>query len=346
MHKLALTGLAVASLCGCRPDGDSLVEHRLYAMATTVELTLPATATIEHPELIAAIEGELHSFERDYYAWGDGELARLNRALTETGKFEPTADMLAVLAAAQHVAQISEGAFDPGVGGLVELYGFNDATRELSTPPSEAAIATTLASAGSILDLDLDLGAHRVTAPARRYLLDLGGIAKGTAVDRIVARLGGLGIEPAIVNAGGDLRVVGERRTRAWRIGIQAPRGDGLLGAIELHAGEAAFSSGDYERFYEADGQRLHHIIDPRTGHPVAHTEAITVIARDGVTADAAATALFVAGPERWLAVAAALGIESALRVDASGQITMTAPMRDRFQASAGVDTAIIVAGH
>jgi len=178
---------------------------------------------------------------------------------------------------------------------------------------------------------------------ARRYTLDLGGIAKGAAVDAVVAELESAGIAPALVNAGGDLRVIGTRPDRRWRIGIQAPRGDGLLGVIELDAGEAAFTSGDYERYYELDGQRLHHIIDPRTGYPVTHTRAVTVIAADGTTADAAATALFVAGPE-WQRLAAALGVTAALRVDAGGSIEMTAEMRDRFQASAANESDIIAA--
>jgi thiamine biosynthesis lipoprotein len=185
-----------------------------------------------------------------------------------------------------------------------------------------------------------------VTGSIAEYRLDLGGIAKGAAVDRIIDRLESLSIRPALVNAGGDLRVVGQPEGRTWRIGIQDPRGDDLLGTIALGSGEAAFSSGDYERYFEADGERLHHILDPKTGRPATHTRGVTVIANDGTTADAAATGLFVAGRDQWQAVAQRLGVEYALRVDADGSIEMTPKMRDRFQAVDDAPSDIIPAGN
>ena len=345
---MARFGIAVLSalillLAGCRPAEDGLVGYRLVAMATWVDLTLPAEAVAREPGPVATIEQELRRFERDYYAWGDGELAALNRALTDSGRAESSAALAALLATSQRIAKTTDGAFDPGVGTLVELWGFHQGERSdaVGEPrvgaPDAQAIAELLAASGSIGDLVIE--ANRISvAPsrnrgnARRFTLDLGGIAKGAVVDRIVALLESAGVEAALVNAGGDLRVVGARPDRAWRVGIAAPRGDGVLGAIELEPYEAAFTSGDYERYFEQDGERLHHILDPRTGRPVTHTQALTVIAHDGTLADAAATALFVAGPGAWREMARALGIDAVLRVDASGAIEMTDAMRDRFQ--------------
>jgi thiamine biosynthesis lipoprotein len=300
----------------------------------------------EHdPDLIREIEAELRVFERDYYAWGDGELAALNRALNESRTFEASAGMAAVLLEAQAIAGMTDSAFDPGVGALVELWGFNsDETvrSPASRPPDDAAIADLLAATGSIRDLAID--GLRIRSKQARYTLDLGGIAKGAAVDRVLARLRAHGVTRALVNAGGDLGVVGEPAERSWRIGIQAPRSDDMLGAIALNDGEAAFTSGDYERFYDVDGQRMHHILDPRTGRPVDHTQAITVVASNGTLADAAATALFVAGPDAWRAMADGLGNDSVLRVDAAGTLEMTAAMRDRFQPNTQVVSDIIAA--
>lgn len=335
----------IALLAACWSDNNRLIEHRFYAMATWIDVTLPAAATREHPRLIAEIEAELRVFERDFYPWTDGELARLNSALSAGEPFDASPALAALLASAQRVAAASDGAFDPGVGGLVELYGFHDATAAPPPRPDDAAIAALLASSGSILDLEISgtrISARRIDGAARRYTLDLGGIAKGAAVDRVTGRLVDLGIAPALVNAGGNLRVVGDRPVRPWRIGVQSPREEALLGAIELRNGDAVSSSGDYERFRESDGERLHHIIDPRTGRPVAHTAAVTVIASGAELADAASTALFVAGPGSWLEVAGRLGIAAALRVDASGRIEMTPAMRDRFEAGTSGDSAII----
>lgn len=169
-----------------------------------------------------------------------------------------------------------------------------------------------------------------VSAHVPGLRLDLGGIAKGEAVDRIVALLRRHGVASALVNAGGDVRAIGARGARPWRIGIRDPRGPGVIGVIELADGEAAFSSGDYERHYEHEGQRFHHILDPRTGHPAEGTLAVTVVMPMGVTADAVTTALFVAG-DRWRATAEALGVQAALRVAADGEVETTEAMRARL---------------
>lgn len=331
MRRRVVTGLAVLVLAACGSSDDALVDRTLYAMATSIELRLPNHAVRDQPDLLAAIEAELRQFEQDFYPWTDGELARLNAALTRGEDFAASPAMSLLLARSREIALMSDGAFEPGVGPLIELWGFNDALAEKpAEPPAAAAIAATLGASGSISETLID--GNRISAPAGRYLFDLGGVAKGAVVDRIVERLERAGVERALVNAGGDLRVIGEPAERRWRIGIQAPRDPGLLGSIELKAGEAAFSSGDYERYFEQGDERFHHILDPRTGRPVQHTQAVTVIAGDGTMADAAATALFVAGPGQWRAMAERLGIEAVLRIDGAGQLEMTPAMRDRFQ--------------
>jgi thiamine biosynthesis lipoprotein len=350
MRALIVVGLTALLLWGCGRNDNELASYRLLAMATWVDISLPRDAVLREPDLIRGIEADLRAFERDYYAWGDGELAALNRALGDSRAFEASADLAALLVQSQEIAAITGGAFDPGIGALVELWGFHtgepgDTASVARAPPSAAEIARLLAASGSIRDLVVD-GRHVSVQGGRlaRFTLDLGGIAKGAAVDRILERLREHQVSPALVNAGGDLGVAGEPADRSWRIGIQAPRSDDVLGAIALHDGEAAFTSGDYERFFDVGGHRLHHILDPRTGLPVEHTQAITVVAGNGTVADAAATALFVAGPGEWRAMAAALGIDAVLRVDASGAIEMTASMRDRFQPDAEVMSDIIAA--
>lgn len=345
MPARLLAGLLALALTGCGGSREEFVDYRLVAMATTIELRLPAAGADAHPELLASLAAELEAFAIDYYPWADGELARINRELTQAGASTASSGMANALSAALAVTEGSYGYFDPGVGALVELWGFHDGSHSPLAPPPDAALAATLADTGSMLDLAIAGTRVTSTVPGKRYTLDLGGIAKGTAIDRIVALLEDRGIAPALVNAGGDLRVVGNPAERAWRIGIQDPRADALLGTLALAAGEAAFTSGDYERYFERDGERLHHILDPRTGRPVPHTQAVTVIAANGTLADAAATALFVAGPGRWRDFAARLGVTDVLRIDADGTIEMTDSMRDRFQTSGARPSAIIAAG-
>lgn len=344
---LALAAIALATLllAACQRAADPFVDVRLLAMATTVELRLPREPGDNIEPLIAMVEAELEAFGHDYYAWGDGELAALNAALNAGRSFTATAGMAALLLASQDIARATDGRFDPGVGRLVELWGLHDGTALPQTQPAAAAIANRLATSASVLDLTIDTGTITLDSE-RRITLDLGGIAKGAAVDKLATLLAAQGIGSAMINAGGDLRVIGTPPGRNWRIGVQAPRDSGLVGTIELKAGEAAFSSGDYERYFEADGTRFHHILDPRSGYPVSHTRAITVIAATGTRADAAATALFVAGPGNWQALADKLGIDAVLRIDASGAIEMTPPMRDRFEPGTAAGSDILITGN
>ncbi len=129
---------------------------------------------------------------------------------------------------------------------------------------------------------------------------------------------------------GGDLRAMGRRNGRAWRIGIRHPRRPGVIAGIDIDGDESVFTSGDYERFFEYQGVRYHHILDPETGYPAIGTVSLTVIASNGALADASATALFVAGPGEWPELAQALGIELVMLVAGDGHLEMTAAMARR----------------
>lgn len=333
MTRHAALALLAAAAAACSPAGDS-VEQRLYALGTWVEIEIEGASRADAEAALGEAEAMLERFERDYHAWNAGELAELNAALAAGRSLRVSPGLARLLRESKRLAAASGGHFEPGIGALVELWGFASGVETRSEPPSAARIEAWRERGDTIADLEID---GRVVGSASDTLVvDLGGIAKGAAVDRVLEILREHSIERALVNAGGDVRVLGTRTERAWRVGIRAPRGDPVLGAVELEAGEAAFTSGDYEQFFMHAGRRMHHILSPATGRPVEHTQAVTVLAGDGVTADAAATALLVAGPDEWRGVAAALGIETALRVDASGRLAATPAMRDRLHPADG----------
>lgn len=337
-------GLGALLICGCADQPTELHRQRIYAMGTWVDLSIRAADATDARSVFGEIEVVLSAFEKDYYAWVPGQLAELNDAIHAGEPALVTSPLAALIVEAQRLSALSEGFFEPGLGALVELWGFHSSVQNPQLPPSADEISAHLDAGTKIASLRID--GQRIESSSRGLMLDLGGIAKGAAVDTIISLLLERGIEHALVNAGGDLRVIGRsggrQDERRWQVGIQHPREIGLLGIVELQSGEAAFTSGDYERFYDRNGTRLHHIIDPQTGYPVTHTQAVTVIATNGVTADAAATALFVAGPGRWRHVARLLDIDYVLRVDASGELELTAPMRDRLRPADGVDSDII----
>jgi thiamine biosynthesis lipoprotein len=328
LRALLITACAAVLPAACDGGSAGPTQQRLFAMGTWVDLQFEAPDGHSAQRILEEVETLLRTFERDYYAWGDGELARLNRHLSSGTPLTVSAGLARMLRDAQRLSAASGGLFEPGVAGLVELWGFHTSQTPPLEPPDGAAIDDWRRLGPKIAALEID--GRVVRSAARGLQIDLGGVAKGEAVDRIIALLESRGVGNALVNAGGDLRAIGRRGDRAWRVGIKAPRGAGLLGTLELADGEAAFTSGDYERFFDHEGQRQHHILDPTTGYPAHHTQAVTVIAGDGVKADAAATALFVAGPDRWRTVARSLQLDFVLRVDASGRVEGTDPMLAR----------------
>lgn len=228
------------------------------------------------------------------------------------------------------VAHNSGGAFDPTVMPLLELWGFYDSTYYDSTSPVRSLPSKeSLTKALQLVDYRMvevkgdtvDLDSRRARGPMQAYRegwIDLSGIAKGYAVDRAVSVLRDMGAEKGLVDAGGDIFCFGARK-RGWRIGIKHPRDEGLLGIIRIDSGAVA-TSGDYENYFEVDGLRYHHLIDPQTGRPARGQVSATVIAPTAVLADAWATALFIMGEEGIDVLEEIAGVEGML-VRESGDI-------------------------
>ena len=176
--------------------------------------------------------------------------------------------------------------------------------------------------------------ADTLNLPHAGARFNFGASAKGRAVDLRISRLIEAGIHNAIVNAGGDLKAIGQRPDRAWRVGIRSPRGanqTSMLASLEVADGEAVFTSGDYERYFEFEGRRYHHIIDPHTGYPASGAQSATVIDRSAEHADAAATALFIAGAVDAAKIMQSMQIKDWLLVDSQGAIHASASMKARL---------------
>jgi thiamine biosynthesis lipoprotein len=233
-----------------------------------------------------------------------------------------------MMAASRQCHDASGGAFNPAVGPLVEAWGFFRGGAAHDFPPSETAIAEALALC-DFAQVELHgNGATRLNREGMR--LDFGAIAKGYAVDVAFERLLAAGHSNLIVNLGGNMRCEGERPGGGlWRVAVRDPRGglDGeAMGMLRLGGGLAVATSGDYEQFFELDGRRYSHIMDPRTGRPVAGMAQVTVVARTAAEADALSTACFVLGAEAGAALLAKHPGSGAMfvTVDESGALTAT----------------------
>ena len=325
---LAVLTVVAALAAGCdRGAEEQETRHRFMAMGTLVDVTIWAAPPAEAAAAARAVEALFHELHRAWDPWGDGALGRVNQALAAGEPVTPDADLAALLAEAAALTEASDGLFDPGIGALVRLWGFSRDESQPTAPPPADEIAAALAGAAPLPALLAADG--RISGPPGARI-DLGGFVKGAAVDRGIAVLRAHGIEHAIVNAGGDLRAIGRRGPRPWRIGIRTPRAAAILAALEIRDDEAVFTSGDYERYFEYQGRRYHHILDPRSGYPTEGLTAVTVLHPDAGRADAAATALLVAGPADWPAMARVLDVTAVMVVHADGGIELTEAMRPR----------------
>ncbi|MGA6926653.1 MAG: FAD:protein FMN transferase [Desulfosarcina sp.] len=219
-------------------------------------------------------------------------------------------EILHVAEKALEISRRTGGAFDITVEPLVELWGFYGDTPTL---PDDAAIQACLQHIG-YRHLNIDSGVMTKDDPAIR--IDMGGIAKGYCVSQAAAVLRDMGIESALIDAGGDVFALGRRGEELWKVGIRSPRGNDILGFMEVE-NLAVMGSGDYERFFEQNGTRYHHIFDPRTGYPVEGVSSATLLHADPMLADAWNTAVFVLGAEKGRAIVETLpGMEVVMITD------------------------------
>jgi thiamine biosynthesis lipoprotein len=298
-------------------------------MGTTVSITVIADVEAG-TQAVKDARTELQRIGREWYPWArEGELVRLNAALGAGQSITVSPELAQLLKRSQEYFRLSDGAFDPAIGGLVRLWGFNSADNTTHVLPTQKQLDLWKKSHPTLADIQVD--GSNVQSARHDVTLDFGAIGKGYAVDRAVELLQARGIQHAMVNAGGNLRALGNNETRAWRVAIRDPRAVRALAWLELN-NESVSTSGDYERFFLVGGQRVHHLLDPRTCSPAVHTIAVTVIANDATLADAASTALFVAGPDRWQSVARAMGVDQVLRVAADGHIQVTRKLQSRLQ--------------
>ena len=303
-----------------------------YVFGTRVQI---AIAGVPEQQASAAASAVLAAFDvlhHRLHAWQPGELSSINNAFA-AGKSVPVApDMAAILRDATADSERSDGLFNPAIGQLIRLWGFESDTF-VPHAPDVSAIARLVAEHPAMQDIVIAHGDVYSRNPAVR--VDLGGYGKGYALDVAASILRARGIHNALINIGGNILALGQHGDRPWRVGIQHPREPRAIASLELHDGEAIGTSGDYQRFFEWHGQRYCHIIDPRTGWPAQGVESVTVLIapgpRAGTLSDVDSKPLFIAGARGWRQAAAQMGVQNAMLIDAYGKIHLTASMRGRL---------------
>ncbi len=235
-------------------------------------------------------------------------------------------EILSLVRIALQICHESDGAFDITISPLVELWGFYGDSSRL---PHEQEIKNCLSKIGYKYLTIIENGRLEKTKDTIR--IDLGGIAKGYSVSQAAKVLKAEGVTSALIDAGGDVYALGKKGSKFWNVGIRSPRGEDLLGYMEVED-LAVMGSGDYERFFIKEGKRYHHIFDPKTGYPVEGLTGITVIYSDPIIADAWATALFVMGLEKGLEIVEKIPGMETIMVNASGEILYSSRLNNSLK--------------
>jgi thiamine biosynthesis lipoprotein len=332
MKKLISLTLILSFLliAGCSDDAERARQAKFYAYGTEIDVSLFGVDEVTAKNTIESLETAFNTVDERWHAWKPSTLTDINNAIASGDSIAITDDVADVIQQAATIAAESEHLFNPAAGKLFELWGYHqDDWFTSRPPPAQADIQAWLDTAPKMTDITIENGVLQSTN--LQVKIGFGGFAKGFAVDRAITVLQEMGISDAIVNIGGDLRAIGSHGERPWLIGIRHPRKQGLVASVQLQGDESVFTSGDYERFFTYEGKRYPHIIDPRTGYPADQATSATVLGTNSAKADAAATAIFVAGND-WPSIAASLGLTHVMLVRPDGVIELSPEMQKRVR--------------
>lgn len=324
--------IAAALLLAACEGKEPLYQEQGYVFGTLVDVSIYGET---EPRARQAANEVMREFQRLHdmlHAWQPSELSELNAAFAKGESKAISAELVAMLQDAAQLSRQSQGMFNPAIGGLVELWGFH-ADEFKSVQPDEKQIRQLVAANPKMSDITIEKG--RAYSANKSVRLDLGGYAKGYALDRAAELLRRQGVKNALINIGGNVMAIGRHGKRPWRVGIQHPRKSIALATLELNDGEAIGTSGDYQRYFMLGNVRYCHLIDPRSGYPMQGVQAVTVLtsgARAGVMSDAASKPLFIAGARNWRAASAQMNLSEAMLVDGQGNIHLTDALQKRLE--------------
>ncbi|WP_170412103.1 FAD:protein FMN transferase [Ruegeria arenilitoris] len=296
----------VTLLTGCLFDKEpEVVRLSGETMGTTFNITAIGQ-DLDENALAVAVEETLADVNAKMSNWDPNSEVSTFSAATSTEPVQVSAEFAQVMAAANDVHEKTGGTFDVTLGPLIELWGFGPRKPE-DPVPADVEILKALNGVGQGRLLTLDAEAGTLTKSEPGVGINLSAIAKGYGIDAVAKTLRDAGIEDYLVEIGGDLVTMGQNdKGEAWRIGIEKPQAGAQTYQLIVSVSDRGMaSSGDYKNFFEQDGVRYSHIIDPTTGRPITHrTTSVTVLAENAMMADAWATAMLALGQKKGLELA------------------------------------------
>ncbi|MBV1909117.1 MAG: FAD:protein FMN transferase [Kangiellaceae bacterium] len=293
-------------------------EHSFDVMGTRAKVEFESDSKKLAAMLVKRVEDEMNRIDQLMSPFKEtSELSKIN-TMAFSQPVEISREMFSLLEKSLEYSRFTSGAFDITFSSVGYLYDY----RQHRMPSNSDK--TRLKESINYRSISLNANQSSVRFLDKNTRIDLGGIAKGHAVDQCIGILLNHGIKNAFVNAGGDSRVIGKKQDRLWYIGIRHPRDEDKL-IVNLPLEEVSIStSGDYERFFIKDNVRYHHIIDPKTGDSARHTQSVTILASNSVDADALSTSIFVMGVEDGMKLVNQMTSVSAIIIDQQGKMIIS----------------------
>ena len=281
----------------CRFFQPRMFSQSRFLLDTVIDITVVSRSPKEATAAIDAAYAEIKRIEALLSKYvPESQVSAINRQAGESETTQVDAEVTVIVQRALDYTERTSGMFNMAIGAIIDLWGIGT---EHEGVPDTGELSQSL----QLIDpRDVTIEGQTVHLTQAGMLIDLGGIAKGYGIDQALAIIQAHGIQHVLVNAGGDIRSTGAKPDGTpWRIGIQHPRENGLLGVVELRDA-AITTSGDYERFFVHDDVRYHHLFDPRTGMPARGCQSVTILTNTAEAADVYSTAVFIMGPEQGLA--------------------------------------------
>ncbi len=332
------------SACGREP----VYQAQSYVFGTLVDITIYGEEESRAAELASRIQQDFQRLHQKLHAWDESsELSRINRAIAAGESISIDTEMADILEQAGKLSAVSNDLFNPAIGGLIQQWGFQRDSFS-AVDIDRKAIDTLVAANPRMEDIRIDRNNDgRILLSSRNTAvrLDLGGYAKGYALDRAAAYLKSEQAKNALINIGGNVMALGRHGERPWHVGIQHPRKSGAIASLDLEDGWAIGTSGDYQRYFELDGVRYCHVLDPRNGYPARHLQSVTVLVPPGkltgTRSDADSKPIFITEPENRKKMAQQLGLTHYMTIDQAGNISVSAAMQKRLQWKTDVKPSI-----
>lgn len=322
--------LILSGIVGC-VSKDPVARGQVSAFGSRIDITLIGVNRKRAADVTRALEQDFKTMEAAWHAARPGPLSHINMLINEGSEpFTAPPSVLPLLKISQDLSQRSEGLFNPALGHLTRAWGFQSGSADCMKPPSQELIDQVLASKPNMGDINID--GLRIWSDNQTVKLDFRSIEKGFAMDRAIARLRELGINNASISIDGNIDVIGSRDGHPWSAAVRGPGGGGIFATLQIAGNEAVFTAGEYQNNFTWRGKVYHDILDPRTGYPATDTASVTVLHPNASTADAAATALFVAGPKDWHRLARKMGLRYVMLTDHEGRVYMSPAMSERVK--------------